>query len=167
MTLSSIWFYSGSGATLLPSQTVIFDADTQAQVSGTLDTSPDWSGTVGSGWVQNLNYGTGGSLAGVQLSSGTNYVSAVFSSGGAEWYADTETQNYWTTGPGAGGITNGPLSAPSSANALNGQAIYNAASVLGFPATSVDGYDFGVDVEVAASAPESASPTLLLATGLV
>jgi hypothetical protein len=155
--LSSVWFYSGANAVNLPSKTVIYDADTGAQVSGTLDTSPDWSAAAGSGWVQNLNYNTGGSLAGVSLSPGTHYVVATFSPGGAYWYSDTGTQYYWTTGPGASGITNGPLSAPNSAGSLNGQALYNAGGTLTFPTTSTQGYDFGVDVGVTGANASSVS----------
>jgi hypothetical protein len=149
VTLMSVWFYSGANAAALPSTTVVFDADTQTQVAGTLDTSPDWSGAAGSGWVQNLNYASGGPLAGISLSSGTNYVVAAFSPGGSAWYSDTGTNSYWETGPGASGITNGPLSAPNSANALHGQAVYNAGGTLTFPISSSAGFDFGVDVGVA------------------
>ncbi len=153
--LTGIWFYSGSGATALPAECVIFDADTQTQVGSTLNTSATWSGAAGSGWVKCAYSGS------ASLSAGIHYVAAVFyNSTGAYWYSDTNTSGFWTTGPGASGVTNGPLSAPNSASALNGQALYNAGSGLTFPASSVSGYDFGVDVEVT-TPPEA--PSLLMA----
>jgi hypothetical protein len=158
--LTSIWFYSGTGATSLPTKAVLYDADTGTEVTGTLDTSPDWSGAAGSGWVEDLNYTEGGSLAGTELSPGTNYTVAVFNPGGSEWYSDAGTQNYWTSGLGANGITNGPLSAPSSADALHGQALYNAGGTLAVPTSSVSGYDFGVDVEVTETSSSVATPTI-------
>jgi hypothetical protein len=154
-TLTGWWFWSGSGAVALPAQCVVFDADTQAQVSGSL-TSASWSGAAGSGWVF---CSFGGS---VTLTSGVHYVAAVYYGGGSEWYSDQGTQNYWTTGPGGSGITNGPLSAPNSAGAINGQAVFNAGTGVTFPATSSSGFDFGTDVEVTPSGGTARTATASL-----
>jgi hypothetical protein len=140
-SLTGIWFHSASGASILPAQCVLWNADTQTQVSGTLNTSPSWSGAAGSGWVRCAYDGS------IALTPGTNYVVAVFyGSTGHNWYS--ENNGYWTSGAGASGKTNGSLTAPNSAGALNGQAIFHSGTSLTFPTTSVTGYDFGVDVEV-------------------
>jgi hypothetical protein len=61
------------------------------------------------------------------------------------------TLDYWTTGPGANGITSGPLTAPNLAGATApGQASYNQGPSFVYPGT----YDTGgapaywVDLEV-------------------
>jgi hypothetical protein len=75
---------------------------------------------------------------------------AAFYGGGAEWYQ--ATVNYWATGgPGANGITAGPLTAPSlSAATSPGQSTYNAGS-WAYPntyASSGNGENNWVDIEV-------------------
>ena len=86
----------------------------------------------------------------VTLEPGTNYVTSVFypgDDGDNTWYASNIY--YWTSGPGADGVTNGPLSAPSSAAAINGQGVYNnGTGAFNFPGTTDDGFQFWVDVEV-------------------
>ena len=143
--LTGIWWYSGPSATVLPTACCLFDANAGTQIAGTLNSSPSWSGAAGSGWVK-CTY------AGPNLSSGTKYVSAVYYGGGSlNWYYDLS--GYWTSGGGSAGITNGPLSAPNSAGAVNGQAVYNpGTSGIAFPNSTVTGYDFGVDVEVTPAA---------------
>ena len=144
VSLTGIWFHSASGVTVLPTQCVIFNGDTTAQVASTLNTSPSWSGAAGSGWVK---CAYGGS---VTLVPGVHYVAAVFfNTTTNNWYSDLGA--YWTSGAGASGITNGPLSAPQSSAALNGQAVFHAGTTLAFPATTSSGADFGVDVEVTTS----------------
>lgn len=141
MNLTGIWWYSGPSAAVLPTACCLWDAGTGTQIPGTLNSSPSWSGAAGSGWVKC-------SYSGPVLSSGTNYVVSVFYNGGSvNWYYDLA--GYWTTGAGSSGLTHGPLSAPNSASAVNGQAVFVASSgSIAFPNTTTGGYDFGVDVEV-------------------
>jgi hypothetical protein len=153
VALTGIWFHSSSGSVSLPVQCVIFNGDTQAQVVGTLNTSPSWSGAAASGWVKCSYDGS------ITLTSGIHYVAAVLNNQGSNWYGGLN--GYWTSGAGGSGITNGPLSAPDSAAALNGQSIYHAASTLTFPTTTTSGYDFGVDVEVTVAGASPASRLLM------
>ena len=139
-TLDNIWFYSASGASVLPTRCAIWSVDSQNEVSGTDNTSPSWSGAAGSGWVSCA-------YSGVALSAG-DYKVAVFSPGGAQWFQGTP--DYWTTGPGADSITAGPLTAPGASAATSpGQSTYNSGS-WGYPQTyaTAGGENYWVDVEV-------------------
>jgi hypothetical protein len=141
-TLDNIWFYSAAGSTALPSQCGIWEVSSQSVVSGTVNTSPSWSGAAGSGWVSC-------SYSGVTLPVG-NYQVAVYSVGGSPWYQAT-TGYFGQGGPGANGITAGPLTAPGLSDASGaGQAAYNAGT-WAYPAsygTASNGENFWVDVEV-------------------
>jgi hypothetical protein len=146
-SLNGIWFLTPAGGTgvTMPDTCVIYNADTTAQVAGTLNTSPTWTGApVGSGgWAKCAYNGA------VTLVPGIHYYSCVFNAdaGAGEWFAGNGS--FWTTGGGgAGGITNGPLSAPNNAGSVTGQAPFNSAAVLSVPNTSFNSYDWGVDVEV-------------------
>jgi hypothetical protein len=141
-TLDNIWFYSPANAQALPSQCAIWSVGSQAVVSGTDNTSPSWSGAAGSGWVACA-------YSGVTLPAG-DYKVSVFSGGGSTWFL--VTIGYWNdNGPGANGITMGPLSAPNVSNATSpGQATFNQGS-WAYPGTygsGGDGENFWVDVEV-------------------
>jgi Domain of unknown function (DUF4082) len=141
-TLDHIWFYSASGAGALPTQCAIWNVATQSVVSGTDNTSPAWSGVAGSGWVSCA-------YSGVALPAG-DYKVAVFYGGGSSWYQ--ATSGYWGTGgPGAGGITAGPVTAPGTAAATSpGQSTYHAGS-WAYPQTYVsagNGENYWLDVEV-------------------
>ena len=70
--LSAFWFYSATGAGVLPDTCAIYDANTQTQIPGTLLTSPSWSGAAGSGWVK-------AAASGITLQPGHKY-SVVFRS---------------------------------------------------------------------------------------
>ncbi len=153
-TLTGIWFYSPSGATTLPSKTVIWTIAGTAQVAGTLNSAATWSGAAGSGWVK-CAYGNG-----VTLSPGINYVTSVFNASGSNWYP--VSNGYWTSGLGSAGITSGILSAPSSAAAVNGQSVYNSGGSLAFPGSTVTGYNFWVDVEVTTTAAAVVAPYQLI-----
>jgi len=114
-TLDNVWLYSPAGVSGLPASTQIWDANTQALVPGT-NLAASWSGASGSGWIANPYAG-----AGIVLPAG-NYIATVYNDSGQEFY--TETRGYFgayegVTGPGASGITNGPLSSPSNAQALS------------------------------------------------
>jgi len=141
--LTGVWFYSGPDLTgsTLPTDTAIYDIATTSIVSGTHQSSVTWSGAALSGWVKSTYNGS------VTLQPGHNYVAVVYSPPqSVTWFDDA--YGYWTLYAGSSGITNGPLSAPSSASAVNGQAVYDGSGSLAFPASTVQGYDFGVDVEV-------------------
>ena len=144
-TLDNIWFYSASGATALPTRCAIWDVSTQSVVSGTDNTSPTWSGAAAGGWVACA-------YNGVTLPAG-DYKVAVFYGGTSDWFLFTT--GYWGGGgPGAKGITTGPLTAPSASAATSpGQCTYNAAS-WAYPDTygnAGNGENYWVDVEVTPS----------------
>lgn len=141
-TLDNLWFYTASGASVLPTRCAIWNVATQAVVAGTDNTSPSWSGAAGSGWVACA-------YTGVTLPAG-DYKVAVFYGGGVEWYQ--ATTGYWGSGgPGSAGITAGPVTAPATANATSpGQSTYNPGS-WAYPqsyAPSGNGENFWVDAEV-------------------
>ena len=141
-TLDNIWFYSSPGAAALPTRCAIWSVSSQSVVSGTDNTSPSWSGAAGSGWVS-CPY------SGVTLPAG-DYKVAVFYAGGSKWYQ--VNINYWGTGgPGANGITAGPVTAPGlSAATSPGQSTYNPGS-WAYPqsyGSASNGENFWIDVEV-------------------
>jgi hypothetical protein len=141
--LDNIWFYSGSGATVLPTRCAIWDVATQSEVSGTDNASPSWSGAAGSGWVSCA-------YTGVTLPAG-DYKVSVFSADTTDnWFMFTV--GYWASGgPAGNGITSGPLTAPGLAGATSpGQGTYNPAT-WGYPdtfGTAGDGENYWVDAEV-------------------
>ena len=111
-------------------------------VAGTDNTSPSWSGAAGSGWVSCA-------YSGVTLPAG-DYKVAVFYGGGSKWYQ--VTTSYWGSGgPGASGITAGPLTAPGPSAATSpGQGTYNPGS-WAYPqsyGSGGNGENYWVDVEV-------------------
>ena len=137
-TLTGIWFYSGTGATNLPATIALY------AVSGTSlvhSETPSWSGAAGSGWVRS-------SFASPpSLTASTNYKACVFyNPTGDNWYS--HTANYWDTGAGSGGITNGPLSAPNNAGASGGQDTFTQAGSLSYPSSSFGASNYWVDPEV-------------------
>ncbi len=141
-TLDSIWFYSGAGAGALPTRCAIWNVGSQTVISGTDSTSPSWSGSAGSGWVKCA-------YSGVTLPAG-DYKVAVFYGGQAKWF--NFTTGYWgSAGPGATGISSGPLTAPGLSGATGpGQSSYNQAT-WGYPqtyGTDGNGENYWVDVEV-------------------
>ena len=144
-TLDNIWFYSPPGAQSLPTRCAIWSVGSQSVVAGTDNTSPSWSGTAGSGWIS-CPY------SGVTLPVG-DYKVSVFYGGGTEWFL--VTLNYWGSGgPGASGITAGPLTAPSTSSATSpGQSTYNQGS-WAYPqsyGSGGGGENFWVDLEVTPS----------------
>jgi hypothetical protein len=158
-TLDNVWFYSAPFAGDLPASTQIWDATTQTLVSGT-NLTASWSGGVASGWVAN-SYAS----AGIVLPAG-NYIASVYYGGGKVFYM--ESRGYFGSfegnpGPAANGMTNGPLSSPSLANAFNppgGNSCYYTGGTSPTYPNAWDTHDGGenrwVDVEVT---PSSATPT--------
>lgn len=61
------------------------------------------------------------------------------------------TSGYWTSGPGATGITSGPLTAPNNTDALDGQGSYTTST--GYPGTSGSGGGYWVDLTVTDTDP--------------
>lgn len=113
--LDNIWFYSPPFAEDLPASTQVWDATTQALVSGT-NLTASWSGGLASGWVAN-SYAN----AGIVLPAG-HYIATVYYGGGKVFYM--ESRGYFgsfdgAAGPAANGMSNGPLSSPASANSPN------------------------------------------------
>ena len=140
--LDNIWFYSAPGADALPTRCAIWNVGSQSEVSGASNTSPAWSGAVGSGWVACA-------YNGITLPAG-DYKVAVFYGGGSQWYQ--ATNGYWGAGgPGASGITVGPVTAPGTSAATSpGQGTYNYGS-WAYPqtyASSGGGECYWVDAEV-------------------
>lgn len=141
--LFAIWYYSTPGTTDLPTKTVIWDAVAGTAVSGTVNTSPSWSGAVGSGWVFAAYDGS------VTLTAGTKYIVSCYDSGTGIW--QNRTAAYWTTGAGSAGISNGALSAPPNATAQIGQGVATGSDA--FPSTTGAGQNYWVDVEVGDAPP--------------
>jgi hypothetical protein len=146
-TLDNVWYYSPPGVwpPALPTICAIWDVPSQQVVSGTRNDSPSWSGTAGSGWVA-CPY------PGIALPPG-DYKVTVFTPGGSDNFYQ-ETEDYWGTGPGASGITSGPLTAPGTANATApGQTTYHHGA-FAYPDTydsEFGGQNRWVDVEVTPS----------------
>lgn len=156
--LTGIWFYSASGAQDLPVACGIFQMT--APGAGTLiasDLSPSWSGAAASGWVKDSFPGS------TELVAGKTYRVAVAGANAGDWYAATGA--YFTTGAGAGGLSNGPLSAPGNSGADVGQDGFTSGSqTLTYP-TNANGGNYWVDVEVTtipAAKSAGGDPTMIL-----
>ena len=155
-TLNNIWFYSPPTAAQLPTQCAIWNVGTQTMVSGTLNTSPSWSGAAASGWVSCA-------YSGVTLPAGDYKVSvwnASASGTGTGWNA--YTPSYWTTGAGASNLVSGPITMPNETNATSpGQSTYQtSSSTFLYPntyASGTPGQNYWVDIEVT---PPSAGSAL-------
>jgi hypothetical protein len=148
--LTGIWFNSAAGAGALPAACCIYQitgTNTGSQVTGTVNNSPSWSGAAGSGWVKCTYPGT------TTLAASTNYRVCVFYGGGANWYSTTA--NYWSSGPGSGGLASGIISAPAAASADGGNqdAFKNPSAALGYPTSSFNSSNYWIDVEVTTAGP--------------
>jgi hypothetical protein len=142
--LTGIWFYSPPTAAILPDVCGIWDVSSQDTVAGTENTSPEWSGAAGSGWVKCAYDGS------VTLAAATSYRVAVEGEGGVYWYS--RSGGYWAEGgAGADGLTSGIITAPASADSDVGQDSY-AMSTWSYPALSNSAPNYWVDVEVTAGA---------------
>jgi hypothetical protein len=159
--VDNIWFYSPPFAGALPASTQIWDATTQSLVRGT-DLLASWSGGVASGWAAN-SYGA----AGIVLPAG-NYIATVYYGGGEVFYM--ESRGYFgshlgNVGPATNGMSNGPLSSPSTAKAFNppgGNSCYFQGGTSPTYPNSSDSNDGGenrwVDIEVTPSSGGSSPP---------
>lgn len=83
----------------------------------------------------------------VALTASTHYRAVVTYAGTNDHYGATSL--YWSSGAGSAGITNGPLTAPNSAGALNnGQGSFNEPSTAGFSASTFNQTNYWLDVTV-------------------
>lgn len=141
-TLMRIWFYSPPGVTFLPSQCGIWDVLTQIEVPGSDVSPPHWSAPAGSGWVSTEMGGSG-----VVFNAGQVYKVAVYKITGPAWFI--VTGSYWSSGPGAAGVTNGLISAPGDAAASPGQGSYSTSpDAWGYPDCPGLGANYWIDAEV-------------------
>ncbi len=161
-SVDNIWYYSPLGVGQLATECGIWDIGTQTLL-GT-NTSPSWSGPAGSGWISCA-------LSDVVLPAGT-YKVAVYNGAAtpASWSA--KQLRYWDIGPGSSGITNGPLAAPSLADASPasifqgsgqepGQCTFAVGPPNQYPDLYVDGLaqNYWVDAEVTPATGPVSSPS--------
>lgn len=138
LPLSAIWWYSPPTAQELPETIALFAVSGQSLLHSE---SASWSGAAGSGWVR------AAFTSPPALAQATAYKAVILKSGGGNnWYA--ATASWWTSGPGASGITSGPLSAPSSAASAEGQDNFIVSAVLAYPASGGTGTNYWLDPEV-------------------
>ena len=155
VTLTAIWFYSAGGAGALPATIALYAVSGASLVHSEAAT---WSSGASAGWVR------AAFASPPSLTPATDYKACAFYPGGTDWYS--VTAHYWDSGPGAGGITSGPLSAPASAGGDGGQDTFNtnglsSGGVLAYPASSFNAGNYWVD-------PEVTQPGgLLMASGIV
>ena len=131
-SLTGIWYYSGASDAVLPSACGVFDVATQASVAS--DSSPSWSGALGSGWVKCTFDGS------VTLDNRSRgYIVCIEFDGGNKDY------NVDITYP----VSASPLTAPvSDATSGLNNAPYVTNGVLTFPNTDGGGgFNWFVDVE--------------------
>ena len=136
-TLTAVWFYSASGAAVLP-QTIALYAVSGASL--THQEAASWSGAAGTGWVR------AAFTSPPSVTAATSYKACVFQATSANWYS--ATAHYWDSGPGSGGITNGPLSAPNNGASDSGQDTFHAGGSLSYPGSSFNAANYWVDPEV-------------------
>jgi hypothetical protein len=158
--LDRIWFYSPPDVApaALPTRCGIWEIASRSEVTGTDNNSPLWSGSAGSGWIAC-------SYSGVTLPAG-DYKVTVFASGGStNFYQETEDY-FGGGGPGADGISAGPLTAPGvAAAAPPGQSTYHHGA-WAYPDTydgPFNGQNRWVDVEVTPAAVSNTNSGAFLA----
>lgn len=152
-----IWFYSPAGVTQLPTDTGIWVVSSQTLYPGSHNASPAWSGAAGSTWIS-VDY----TASGLVLPAGVNLKVSVANEAitPAIWNPETGPDYWAAPGPGANGITNGPVVAPSNAAApAPGQASYDSGNAFAYPNTNAGPYFYWVDIEV--------TPVVQAVTGFV
>lgn len=154
-TLTGIWFYSASGATTLPVTIALYAVSGASLVhsEGTSVSPIGWSGAAGSGWVR------AAFASPPPLTAGTNYKGCIFHTDPSNFYS--HSANWWSSGPGSGGVSNGPLSAPDNSGADGGQDTFDSSGALAYPGSSFNAANYWVDVEIttSGSTPVSGSDT--------
>lgn len=147
-TSTAIWWYSPyipTAAADIPTEVALYDMTSTTMLA---DQIPTWSGPQGSGWVR-YQWTTP-----ITLTVGHVYQILVVKQGsGNNWYA--AHSHYWdTTGPGASGLTSGPITVPNDANArINGglgvgQDSFHVGATLAVPNSDFGASNYWVDVEV-------------------
>jgi hypothetical protein len=111
--VNRIWYYSPSGTTQLATQASIWRVSDQAQLVSIA--SPHWSGAPGSGWVS-CDAPPGTTLP------ADRYIVSVYNGAASPDSWSAKRLGYWGNYggrwlPAPSGITNGPLSAPSTSSA--------------------------------------------------
>jgi hypothetical protein len=110
----------------------VWDIATAAAVAE--DGHPDWKfngadAVAGAGWVR-CDF----TAAGVILTAGAAYTAAVWQPAAVSWYS--AQTGYWSSGAGASGLTDGPLSAPGDAASANGQGSYDTTGAWTYPGSN-------------------------------
>lgn len=76
------------------------------------------------------------------------------------------TADYWAPGgPGEAGITNGPLTAPNNASALDGQGSFSTGPITTYPGSSGNGSGYWVDLLVTDTEPGGGVADFTVASG--
>ena len=169
-TLNNIWYYSPSGVTQLATECGVWDISTRKLVAG--NDSPSWSGPAGRGWVSSA-------FSGVTLAAG-HYRVAVYNGAATPQEWNPKQLNYWDTGVGKDGITNGPLYAPSLADASAadiyqgsgqepGQSVFAVGPPNQYPNLYVDGLaqNYWVDIEVTPATGSTGNPPVVNSTAFL
>jgi len=138
-TLTGIWWYSPAGAGILPDHIELWAVSGRSLV---VNQAAAWSGVAGSGWVR-APFNSPPSLTG-----GASYKGSIFKNDGSVNNFYGSIANYWSSGAGSGGISNGPLSAPNNAGGDGGQDTFDTTSVVAYPLSAFNATNYGVDVEV-------------------
>lgn len=156
--LAGIRWYSPAGAAVLPDHIALYAVTGRSLVTSQ---AASWSGAAGSGWVTAL-FGSPPALA-----SATFYKGAILKGNGGVGNFYGAIGAYWSSGPGSGGITSGPLFAPNNASSDGGQDTFNPGGTLTYPATSFNASNYGVDVvvQVTTPAPPAVAAARQLAEG--
>lgn len=138
-TLTRIKWFSPPGAGILPNAIDLWQVSGASLVA---TQAASWDGAVGSGWVH------APFTSPPVLTPGVAYKAAIFKNDGSVNTFYGSTPNYWSSGPGSGGITNGPLSAPNNAGGDGGQSTFNNSNLNAYPATSFNATNYWLDLEV-------------------
>jgi hypothetical protein len=159
--LSNIWYYSPPGVDQRATECGIWDIATQELIAGS--TSPSWSDAAGSGWISCA-------FTGVTLPAG-RYKVAVYNGATPPDAWSAKLLNFWDVGAGKNGIANGPLYAPSLADASAadiyqgsgqepGQCTFAVGPPNQYPDLYVDGLaqNYWVDAEVTLVTGATGSP---------
>jgi hypothetical protein len=157
--LNNIWYYSPSGTTQLATECGVWDISTQKLVVS--NDSAKWSGNPGSGWVSCAFPG--------QVLAAGKYRVAVYNGAATPVSWSAKQLNYWDAG--MSGITSGPLSAPSLADASSaeiyqgsgqepGQCVFAVGPPNQYPDLYVDALaqNYWVDMEVTPSTGTPVNP---------
>ena len=136
--LTSAWFYNPSDGTTNTRVFRLWDAETTSLVYG-----PEDFGSNATGQWNELVLSTP-----YALTPGNRYRAAVYHPGGNF----NVTFDFWSTGDGADGITNGPLYAPDDTDAIdNVQNAYTYFDATVFPTSVFSASNYWTDVTVTAA----------------